>query len=400
MKDRVPGAPGQYQAVLSAEDFTKLQRNEPFTITLTRDDQPIVEGTPYSKASVLPDEVATKICPNIEDPSPADAFEALATNKQNIATYHYDGAPVVADVAAWLDTVLAVMPNHSAVTVSGDFFNGSHVAYGILYKNNNDWASLYTTSYTDDEWRMRKYEGVWIDPECINRTTQEKLDSLKTVFWATYGKTTGVEIYNAYAAGKLVMCNRGEVNYILSLCNENEWEGEITGAECWFIPINVPVWTNSYGNLGVLYLGLSDNWQTVSSGGILDYIVAQGTSTLYIYPPSLNEVTGTDTPVLFTWNYRKWASGIAECWGESADICFPVLNMGNCLYLEDCGSCAFPFTFADIPAVSCSFVTTGQNGALGFAENVSTTGVGRIHLASDFTGFTGKTTLHAIGRWK
>ncbi len=77
MKDRVPGAPGQYQAVLSAEALAKMQAGEPFTITLTRDDQPITEGTPYSKAAVLPDALAQLLCPDVEDPTPADALAAL-----------------------------------------------------------------------------------------------------------------------------------------------------------------------------------------------------------------------------------------------------------------------------------------------------------------------------------
>lgn len=77
MKDRVPGAPGQYQAVLSAEALAKMQAGEQFTITLTRDDQPITEGTPYSKAAVLPDDLAKRLCPEIEDPTPADALAAL-----------------------------------------------------------------------------------------------------------------------------------------------------------------------------------------------------------------------------------------------------------------------------------------------------------------------------------
>lgn len=77
MTDRVPGAPGQYQAVITAEEQQKLAAGEPFTITLTRDDQPITEGTPYSKSAVLPDELAQKLCPQLEDPTPADALDAL-----------------------------------------------------------------------------------------------------------------------------------------------------------------------------------------------------------------------------------------------------------------------------------------------------------------------------------
>lgn len=79
MRDRVPGAPGQYKAVITAAELLKLQSGEQFTITLIRDDQPITEGTPYSKAAVLPDELARQICPGIEDPTPADALRQLSS---------------------------------------------------------------------------------------------------------------------------------------------------------------------------------------------------------------------------------------------------------------------------------------------------------------------------------
>lgn len=77
MIDRKAGAPGQYLAQISAAELEKLQNGEEFLIVLTRDDKPIVEGTPYSKAAVLPDSVAAVICPDIVDPTPADALAAL-----------------------------------------------------------------------------------------------------------------------------------------------------------------------------------------------------------------------------------------------------------------------------------------------------------------------------------
>ena len=55
MTDRVPGAPGQYKAVIAADQQQKLQSGQTFTITLTRDDEPVVEGTPYSKAAIPAD---------------------------------------------------------------------------------------------------------------------------------------------------------------------------------------------------------------------------------------------------------------------------------------------------------------------------------------------------------
>ena len=81
MKDRIPGAPGKYSAVVAGGEYEKLQTGQPFSITLKRDDEPVEVGTPYSKAAVLPDSLAKKLCPDKEDPTPADAFSALANNR-------------------------------------------------------------------------------------------------------------------------------------------------------------------------------------------------------------------------------------------------------------------------------------------------------------------------------
>lgn len=77
MTDRTPGKPGQYKATVTSAELEKLQSGKQFVITLVRDDQPTAEGTPYNKESVLPDELAAVICPDITDPTPADALEGL-----------------------------------------------------------------------------------------------------------------------------------------------------------------------------------------------------------------------------------------------------------------------------------------------------------------------------------
>lgn len=77
MTDRQPGAPGQYRMTPDASTVQKFLTGETITVTLERDDQPVVEGTPYNKASVLPDELAKVLCPDILDPTPADALGAL-----------------------------------------------------------------------------------------------------------------------------------------------------------------------------------------------------------------------------------------------------------------------------------------------------------------------------------
>ncbi len=90
MKDRIAGAPGQYSAVVAGGEYQKLQTGQPFSITLTRDDKPEVEGTPYSKAAVLPDDVAKRLCPDLEDPSPADAFDSLSKGTMPTITANPD----------------------------------------------------------------------------------------------------------------------------------------------------------------------------------------------------------------------------------------------------------------------------------------------------------------------
>lgn len=72
MTDRQPGAPGQYKMIMNGAEYT---------VTLTRDDQPLVEGTPINKATFLPDDLAAKVCPGVVDPTPADALEGLRKKK-------------------------------------------------------------------------------------------------------------------------------------------------------------------------------------------------------------------------------------------------------------------------------------------------------------------------------
>lgn len=80
MTDRQPGKPGRYTAEVTAEALEKLNAGEPFHITLERDDEPVTPGTPYNKASVLPDALAEKLCPGVADPTPADALEGLSAH--------------------------------------------------------------------------------------------------------------------------------------------------------------------------------------------------------------------------------------------------------------------------------------------------------------------------------
>lgn len=122
MQDRQPGAPGQYKAVIDAAELQKMQAGEQFVITMTRDDQPLVEGTPYNKAAVLPDDLAAIICPGVLDPTPADAFRGVAAQKKTVsllaASWVGDTTPYTQTVA--VDGILATDNPHYGIVYAAD----------------------------------------------------------------------------------------------------------------------------------------------------------------------------------------------------------------------------------------------------------------------------------------
>lgn len=69
MKDRVSNHPGQY--TLTDSDGTK-------TVTLVRDDDPVVPGTPLNKATLLSDDAMTALGLTNPDATPSDALIALS----------------------------------------------------------------------------------------------------------------------------------------------------------------------------------------------------------------------------------------------------------------------------------------------------------------------------------
>ena len=214
MKDRVPGAPGQYTASLTPGELTKLENGKPFSITLVRDDQPLVEGTPYSKTAVLPDEVAAALCPDVEDPTPADAFRALAGRTKaktdfgeytTLADYINNAVDDKSTVICYTDSKLSDFPDTSNVPGSG--------------------------------------VATWIIEIC-------KLGSNAVEISASCA--------NSFGAGEI-----------------HRWKSFYNG-----YTTNPITWTKFQ-----LYTG---------SGDAGDSVVAQGTSN--------------------GWVWRKWASGLAECW--------------------------------------------------------------------------------------
>ena len=122
----------------------------------------------------------------------------------------------------------------------------------------------------------------------------------------------------------------------------------------------------------------------VKYGALNDYIVEEGASGI--------------------WTYRKWASGIAECWGTSGNVAVTISNAwGSIYYRPDAiPSYSFPFTFVDIPIIN---VTPRKSGTVNYWA-FSGTEATAAKTAPDTvacplsTGATIKVDFYVIGRWK
>ena len=119
--------------------------------------------------------------------------------------------------------------------------------------------------------------------------------------------------------------------------------------------------------------------------GIADYIVEEGTSGI--------------------WTYRKFASGIAECWGVASQSSVACTKAWGSIYCSNTEgnriSVNFPFTFNGAPLVEA---TPYRNGADFWlctysAPTTTTTGGWQVLRGSSST-INVKISFHAIGRWK
>lgn len=148
MHDRQPGAPGQYKMTIDAAELQKLLAGETCTVVLTRDDQPVAQGTPYNKASVLPDELAARICPSVLDPTPADAFRNLiarrATATLSVAGWMGTAAPYTQSVT--MDILESETP-HVAAVLPDDAYTADKIreAFGCITKGQSRAGSVLFT---------------------------------------------------------------------------------------------------------------------------------------------------------------------------------------------------------------------------------------------------------------
>ena len=101
------------------------------------------------------------------------------------------------------------------------------------------------------------------------------------------------------------------------------------------------------------------------------------------------------------WTYRKWASGIAECWGEHSETKAPYVILPNNWYGFYTASVSLPFTFLQKPKVNYSMQMGASLSMTGTLLQITTSTVCGYGMAY---GASGSCTITADfnvkGLWK
>lgn len=136
---------------------------------------------------------------------------------------------------------------------------------------------------------------------------------------------------------------------------------------------------------------------SVTIGGKeLDIIVEQGTS-------AMNHTTNGVTARSGTWTYRKWSSGILECWGVANVDVNINMTWAEPYYYGVISTVNYPFAFTELPVCNVSVAYGDDSKSLFIASCArGTTVYARGIMLCRNTKETVNCDLHyhAIGRWK
>jgi hypothetical protein len=130
------------------------------------------------------------------------------------------------------------------------------------------------------------------------------------------------------------------------------------------------------------------NWKTIlDSNNTADYVVAQGTSGI--------------------WTYRKWNSGVAECWGSYSGNIAITKTWGSIYYSDSLTPrINYPFTFISRPIENVTFRGSSIAGwmyseAGGFSLNTTTqTAQYGVCRPTSISAAELKFDFYIIGKWK
>lgn len=124
-----------------------------------------------------------------------------------------------------------------------------------------------------------------------------------------------------------------------------------------------------------------------------DFVIEQGTKN----------VTDSNTNLQITWTYRKWDSGIAECW-ISRNVNVNVTSAwGTALYYGTVSTINFPFSFIEVPVVNvtCEYGSDSKSLFIASCGYSSKNYARSIMLCRTDSATVNCTLLYQVqGRWK
>ena len=162
-----------------------------------------------------------------------------------------------------------------------------------------------------------------------------------------------------------------------------------------FIPVNSYLTYRRY-----MWKGYGNPWNysewkvTGGSTAIVSEGVVQSSPTGYF----------GDTVSSFSWYWRKYSDGTAECWARVVNGQRSVNKALGGMYCASCDEVAFPFEFVDTPVVIATVESESTLMLAGFAGNANASGKYpasyRVLSPVSISSATFTIAYHAIGRWK
>lgn len=198
-----------------------------------------------------------------------------------------------------------------------------------------------------------------------------------------------VELYHK---GKevITLWNDPTASYGRGSISVNGWRADGYRRQSYFTDRSFALCAHEYDPYGKVYVDVNE-WDNdrpyIEINGVeQDYIVEQSTSGI--------------------WTYRKWSSGIKECWGTVTHTVTVNTAWGSLYESAAVGGIDFPFTFDSVPSMQLSVVgTSAQSVSLQYphgtshSTTVSNTG-DWYYVRPDaiHTSFTVTTAIRAIGK--
>lgn len=472
MTDRLPNSPGKYSAVVTGGELQKMQTGKPFAITLQLDDDPVREGTPYSKAAVLPDELAAKLCPETEDPAPKDAFRGLWEKKADgirrksgtVISIEDSAHTPLKGLKLFGKTIQNGTPTPTApvelesvgasgnivVTVSGEQGNQT-----VTASTPNGLPGIPVSSdgnYTDENGQQ------WICDEIdfargkyVKRVESVRISS--GADWKSSSSVEGRYFYNVSFKDKALplcthfkttmeattdknklWCNQGvQLIFNTDFVALEEWKTYLDENEVHVLfglntPIETALSTEELEAYALLHTNKPNTtvFNDAGAGMEITYYTPTTPVQMVHSPADAGKILSIDEHgcvvpaeqkdriveqgVSGNWTYRKWDSGIAECWMKYAATADGSNTFGGSpawdkFYRSHTSEIPLPVVFTEVPMFNVS-VSGGTVVIFNGTTYVSNSMVNMIQLNSYVrTEDTSKSysiiyCVHAIGRWK